>query len=46
MAASENKTKLKSVWEYPQQNPETYRNEPINLLFKSVDWFLHNPNLY
>ena len=46
MAATEIKTMLQSVWKYHQQNPEPYRNQPINSLCKSIDWFPHNTNLY
>ena len=46
MAASEIKTLLYSVRKYPQQNPEPYRNQQINLLCKSNDWFPHNTSLY
>ena len=42
MAVSEIKTMLQSARKYPQQNPEPYRNQPINLLCKSIDWFPHN----
>ena len=27
---------------YPQQDPEPCRNQPIDLLCKSIDWFPHN----
>ena len=46
MAASEIKTMLQSVRKYSQQNPEPYRNQPINLLWKSIDLFPHNTTLY
>ena len=42
MAVSEIKTMLQSARKYPQQNPEPYRNQPINFLCKSIDWFPHN----
>ena len=40
MDASENCSKI------PPQNPELDRNQLINLLCKSIDWFLHNTSLY
>ena len=40
MDASENYSKI------PPQNPELDRNQLINLLCKSIDWFLHNTSLY
>ena len=46
MAVSEIKTMLQSTPKYPQQNLELYRNQPINLLCKSIDWFPHNTSLY
>ena len=46
MAVFEIKTMLQSARKYPQQNPEPYRNQPINLLCKSIDWFPHNTSLY
>ena len=46
MGASEIKTILQSVQKYPQQNLEPYRNQPNNLLRKSIDWFSHNTSLY
>ena len=47
MAASEIKAKLlKSVRKYPQQNLKPCRNQQINLLCKSIDWFLQNTSLY
>ena len=46
MAASEIKTMLQSVRKNCQQNPEPYRNQSINLLCKSIDWFPQNTSLY
>ena len=40
MDASENYSKI------PPQNPELDRNQLINLLCKSIDWFLRNTSLY
>ena len=46
MAVFQIKTMLQSARKYPQQNPKPYRNQPINLLCKSVDSFPHNTSLY
>ena len=46
MAASQIKTTLQSVGKYTQKNPESYRSQPISLIWKSHDWFPHNASLY
>ena len=45
MAVCEVKFMLQSAQKYLQQNPEPYRNQPINLFCKSIDWFPHNTSL-
>ena len=46
MAAFENKIILYCVSKYPEEKPEPYRNQPVNLSFDSSDWFLHNTSPY
>ena len=46
MAASEIKTMLESARKYPRENPEPYRNQPINSSCKSIVWSPHNTSLH
>ena len=45
MEASKKKTVLQPDWKYPIEKAEQYKNQQINLIYKSI-WFLHNTSLY
>ena len=46
MVAFKNKTVLYPLRKYIQQKSKPCRNQPINLLIQSRDWFLHKTSFY